>query len=241
MRHKQRLPFTIVHEDRDVLVIDKPPGLLSSSGARDRRVTAWGVVQDYLAATDRAARPGLIHRLDRDASGLLVFSKNSSAYRSLKSQFFHHTVTRAYAAVVHGKINPAKGRIESRLIERVDGTVRSTGRGGQRAITDYETIESNKSFSLLRVTLLTGRKHQIRVQLSEREHPIVGDAVYGSSDKLEPLRLTAIELQFDHPTNGERVTFKREIPWELPRKELKETRRREEREGRREDEKKAFL
>ena len=89
-----KLPFEIVYEDRDVLVIDKPPGLLTSTTDRERRPTAWAAVQKYVAATDAAARPGLIHRLDRDASGLLVFSKSDAAYRSLKQQFLHHTVSR---------------------------------------------------------------------------------------------------------------------------------------------------
>src|SRR6185503_6889650 len=113
---------------------------------------------------------GLIHRLDRDASGLLVFSKTHDAYLSLKRQFFDHSVERVYTAVVDGVPTPRSGRVQSWLVERADGTVYSTRRPGegQRAVTDYEVTDRRKGRSLVRVTLHTGRKHQIRVHLSER-------------------------------------------------------------------------
>ena len=120
-----RLPFRIVHEDADVLVVDKPAGMLTSTVPRERRPTLLAAVRAYVLAREPRARVGLIHRLDRDASGLLVFSKNDAAYQSLKSQFFHHTVERVYLAVTEGVPNPREGRIASRLEERADGTVYS--------------------------------------------------------------------------------------------------------------------
>jgi 23S rRNA pseudouridine1911/1915/1917 synthase len=205
----RKLPFAIVHEDRDVLVIDKPAGLLTSTNQHERRPTAWAAVQEYLAATDPVARPGLIHRLDRDASGLLVFSKNDAAYRSLKQQFLHHTVTRIYTAHVHGHLSPPAGRLESELVERADGVVRSTRmRGkGQVAVTDYETVSTDERGSVLRLTLQTGRKHQIRTQLAEKGTPIINDVVYGEAKGAGPLMLVAVELEVDHPRTGERVHF----------------------------------
>jgi 23S rRNA pseudouridine1911/1915/1917 synthase len=201
-------PLKLVHEDDDVLVIDKPAGLLTSTGPRERRPTALAIVRRYVEATAPKARVGLIHRLDRDASGLLVFSKSDKAYQSLKTQFFKHSVDRLYQAVVRGTPSPKKGRIDSRLIERADGTMRSTDEHakGERAITEYEVVEHSKGQTTLRVTLQTGRKHQIRVQLSERGWPIVGDVVYGEG---EPggLRLRAVRLAFDHPRTGRRMTF----------------------------------
>lgn len=205
-------PLKIVFEDADVLIVFKPADLLTSTVAREKRATALAIVREYLSATDPSARVGLIHRLDRDASGLLVFSKNHEAYESLKSQFFHHTVDREYQAIVRGRVKPRAGRIESRLVERADGSVHSARQpdSGQVAITDYEVIQSNAKrgshpLTALRVRLQTGRKHQIRVQLSEKGWPIVGDKVYGGGRG--KLQLRAISLGFDHPRSGERVTF----------------------------------
>jgi 23S rRNA pseudouridine1911/1915/1917 synthase len=202
-------PLSLVQEDHDLLVINKPAGLLTSTVASERRATALAIVRQYVAASDPKARVGLIHRLDRDASGLLVFSKSHRAYKSLKTQFFHHTVERTYEAIVQGIPSPRKGRIESLLIERADGTVRSTAHSSgkaQRAITDYEVVRSRGGKSLVRINLLTGRKHQIRVHLAERGHPIVGDRVYGQSQTGE-LQLLAVRLAIDHPATGERMIF----------------------------------
>ena len=223
--------FRIVYEDADVLVVDKPPGLLTSTTPREPRPTLLAAVRDYLESTGpargRRVRLGLIHRLDRDASGLLVFSKTHDAYLSLKHQFFEHTVERVYTAVVQGVPNPAKGRIESRLVERADGTVYSTRRPGEGepAVTDYEVVETRGGRSLVRVTLHTGRKHQIRAHLSERDTPIVGDTMYGGRDVAKAsgkvttnqppprrLMLAATQLSFAHPRSGQRLTFKRPMP-----------------------------
>jgi 23S rRNA pseudouridine1911/1915/1917 synthase len=155
----------------------------------------------------------VIHRLDREAEGILVFSKNDEAYRALKRQFFEHSVERIYAALVSGRPKPAKGRIESYLVELPNGSMRNTAnpKKGQWAITEYETVSSNGEFSLLRVKLHTGRKHQIRAQLSQRGWPIVGDAMYGPRKQPRlPLMLAATTLALTHPRTGERMRF--EIP-----------------------------
>src|ERR1051325_11794745 len=113
----------IIYEDGDILVVNKPAGLLTSTVPREKRPTLLKMVREYVAQREPRARVGLIHRLDRDASGLLIFSKNDAAYRSLKTQFFHHEVERVYAVVVRGVPDPRAGRIESDLVERPDGTV----------------------------------------------------------------------------------------------------------------------
>ncbi|MGH7215309.1 MAG: RluA family pseudouridine synthase [Tepidisphaeraceae bacterium] len=210
----------VIHEDDDVVVVDKPPGLLTSTVPNERRPTLLAMVREHVAAPgDRRARVGLIHRLDRDAGGLLVFSKNDGAYRSLKTQFFRHSVERMYLAAVQAVPEPRQGRIESHLVELPDGTVRSSkapGRG-ERAVSEYEMIATAGKRSLLRVMLLTGRKHQIRVHLSERGWPIVGDDVYGQRENVAGARpgrlmLAAVRLAFDHPATGQRVTFERAAP-----------------------------
>jgi 23S rRNA pseudouridine1911/1915/1917 synthase len=211
-------PLDIIYEDDDLLVVNKPAGLLTSTVPREKRPTALALVREYLAETSPKSRVGLIHRLDRDASGLLVFSKSHAAYDSLKTQFFKHTVDRVYEAIVHGKPNPPAGTIESYLLERADGSVHSTDRHakGQCAITHYETIETKAKRSRLRVRLQTGRKHQIRVHLSERGCPIVGDTVYGRDDTkneaAKGLMLAAVELAFDHPRTRKRMLFKLNQP-----------------------------
>jgi 23S rRNA pseudouridine1911/1915/1917 synthase len=217
-----RLPdpsLSIVYEDADLLVVHKPAGLLTSTVEKEKRPTLLARVRQYVAEREPRARVGLIHRLDRDASGLLIFSKNDSAYRSLKAQFFHHTVRREYLAVVHGVPNPPAGTIESFLVERTDGTVRSTRQigKGQRAVTGYETIKIERGLSLLRVTLETGRKHQIRAHLREKNLPIVGDQVYGRENDPAPrLMLAAIKLSIVHPRTGNELTWTTDVPAEFP-------------------------
>ena len=208
------LPFPIIHEDDDVLVIDKPPGLLTSTNEREKRPTALAMVRNYLAATSPRARVGLIHRLDRDASGLLVFSKNPAAFRSLKSQFFEHSVLRVYHAIVKGVPSPPSGRIETRLVEMPDGRVKSTRRrdAGERAISAYETVESLGKVSLVRVKLETGKKHQIRVHLAEMRCPIVNDPLYNTDPRSGRLMLIAATLEFDHPRSGKRMRFELPLP-----------------------------
>ena len=217
------LPFRTVHEDADLLVVDKPAGLLTSTVPGERRPTLLAAVRAYVASREPRARVGLIHRLDRDAAGLLVFSKSDLAYQSLKTQFFHHTVERVYLAVTAGVPNPRAGRIESRLEERADGTVYTTRvhAKGQRAVTHYEVVEHDgrRRRALVRVRLETGRKHQIRVHLAERGTPIVGDPLYargtGKRGDTEPaggLRLIAARLAIVHPRTGESAAWEIEPP-----------------------------
>ncbi|MBC8107241.1 MAG: RluA family pseudouridine synthase [Anaerolineae bacterium] len=210
------LPFTIIHEDEDILVIDKPAGLLTSTVPNESRPTVLAAVMEYFSS-DPNIRFGLIHRLDRDASGLLVFSKNAAAYEALKRQFFEHTVERVYHAVIDGALKPPAGRIESDLVERTNGTVFSSTRksGGEHAITDYKTVRRAGTLSLVRVTLHTGRKHQIRVHLSERGRPIINDPIYSDRPRTGQMMLAATELAFDHPQTAKRVKFELPLPREM--------------------------
>ena len=208
----------IIYEDQDILVIDKPAGLLTSTVPREPRATLLAQVREYIAEQDPSARVGLIHRLDRDASGLLIFSKNDAAYRSLKTQFFHHSVGREYRAVVHGVPQPRKARIQNRLVERADGTVHATRQPGkgELAITDYEVLKTHGKLSLVRVLLRTGRKHQIRSHLAGRGTPVVGDPLYGPDDHAPRLMLAATRLVIQHPRTGSSMTFGTPIPREFP-------------------------
>lgn len=211
-------PLEVIHEDDDVLVVNKPAGLLTSTVARERRPTAIAVVRRYLACREPRSRPGVVHRLDRDASGLLVFTKNDRAFASLKRQFFHHSVDREYLAVVHGRPQPPSGRIQSLLSERPDGTVKQTRRRrkARLAVTEYELIHVAGRRSVLRLRLFTGRKHQIRAQLASRGWPVAGDSVYGPQPPAAPrLLLAATLLAFDHPRSGQRLSFTMPPPPEI--------------------------
>lgn len=211
----------IVYEDEDVLVVNKPPGLLTSTNSRERRPTLLARVREYLGHMQPRCPVGLIHRLDRDASGLLIFSKSNEAYRSLKGQFLEHTVKREYRAMVHGVPKPSAGRIETRLIERVDGTVHSTRQigKGEPAMTEYEALKTQGKRTLVRVILHTGRKHQIRVHLAERGNPVIGDSIYGPPVSAPRLMLAATVLTVRHPRTAKILTWRLPLPREFPLRE----------------------
>lgn len=209
-----RAPYPVIFEDADLLVIDKPAGVITSSGERDKRTTAIDRLTEYYGSIDPRIQIGLIHRLDKDASGLLVFSKNARAFESLKAQFADKSAGRVYHAIVHGIPNPKNGTIETKLVELADGTVKSTRHRdyGEEARTHYECVETRGDHSLMRVTLETGRKHQIRVHLSERTMPISGDVLYHPKSTAPRLMLAAIELGFIHPRTGEAKKFSIPMP-----------------------------
>ncbi|HZK81389.1 MAG TPA: RluA family pseudouridine synthase [Humisphaera sp.] len=213
----QPAQLRIIFQDADLLVVDKPIGLLTSTVPNEPRPTLWAMAKVFFESHEPEARIGLIHRLDRDASGLLIFSKTDLAYQSLKTQFFHHTVRREYTVIVHGVPLPASGRIETHLVERADGTVHSTRQigKGQIAVTEYAVVKSGKKHSVVSVILQTGRKHQIRVQLSERGWPIVGDTMYGREDGAKRLMLAATRLTIRHPRDEKEMPFTAPMPREF--------------------------
>jgi 23S rRNA pseudouridine1911/1915/1917 synthase len=215
-------PFAIVYEDDDLIVIDKPAGLLTSTVPTEKRPTALALIREHLARTaprgGKQPRGGLIHRLDRDASGLLVFSKNEAAFVSLKRQLKTRTMHRSYLAVAGGKLNPLDGTIRTLLVEYADGSVHVTHRtdkGGEPAVTHYQTLNKTKEWSLVKVTLETGRKHQIRAHLAARSCPILNDSIYAEGKPQGRLMLAAVELALDHPASGERITLKIDPPPEF--------------------------
>lgn len=206
----------IVYEDVDILVVDKPAGLLTSTNTAEKRPTLLAMVKAHVARHHPRALVGLIHRLDRAASGLLIFSKNPAAYDSLKSQFFHHTVQRQYIAIVQGKPRQTKARLKSYLVELPDGEVVSKPKPGKGklAITDVLTLQTIQTphgeRSMLQVTLQTGRKHQIRTQLSQQGTPIVNDPIYNKESATGRMMLVAVLLGIPHPRTG------KPMKWQLP-------------------------
>ena len=207
--------LTILHEDLDVIVVLKANGLLTVATERERETTAQAYLNDYLGAKRREERVHVVHRLDRETSGVLVFAKNFHARERLKEQFAEHSVERIYVAVVEGTIDPPRGTIRSHLFERPDLKMVSVEprADAKLAVTHYRTIRSSAKYSMLEVTLETGRKNQIRAHLSEAGHPVVGDRMYGAtSNPIDRLGLHARLLGFVHPTTGEKMTFSTPLP-----------------------------
>lgn len=205
-------PLRLVHEDADLLVIDKPPGLLTIGTERERERTAYRLLWDYLAAHRPARRPFIVHRLDRETSGLLVFAKSPAAKRKLQQQFEARTAERGYLAVVEGQVEAPQGTLESRLTQDRGLRVRAA-RSGKQAITHYRVLGRRRDTTLLELSLGTGRRQQIRVQLAELGHPIVGDREHGSRrNPFGRLGLHARRLRFVHPSTGQPVTFESAAP-----------------------------
>ena len=205
-------PLRLVHEDDDLLVIDKPPGLLTIGTERERERTVYRLLWDYLAAQRPVRRPFIVHRLDRETSGLLVFAKSPGAKRKLQQQFEARTAERGYIAVVEGRVAAEAGTLESRLTQDRDLRVRSA-RSGKQAITHYRLLARRRDTTVLELSLGTGRRQQIRVQLAELGHPIVGDREHGSRrNPFGRLGLHARRLRLVHPATGRAVTFESAAP-----------------------------
>jgi 23S rRNA pseudouridine1911/1915/1917 synthase len=218
----------IVHRDRDVVVIDKPAGMLSVADEAGNKDTLVDYARTLLRRIDREADAplGVVHRLDRDTSGLMVFARTAAAKRHLAAQFRAHDVERVYLAIVHGALE--EGRIESDLVlDRGDGLRGSHGRfrhakgppprEARHAITRVRPVSALRGATLVECRLETGRQHQIRIHLSERGHPLVGERVY-IRDYAEPRidsprpMLHARTLGFTHPRSGETLSWTREPP-----------------------------
>lgn len=213
-----RVPFPrglgLVHEDAAMVVVDKQPGLLSMATERERERTAYRLLWDYLAAQRPRARPFIVHRLDRETSGLLVFAKSEATKRSLQAQFEARTVERVYVALVRGKVRREAGTLESRLVEDKSLRVHPTsGPEGKTATTSYRVIGHGQDTTLLELSLGTGRRRQIRVQLAAIGHPIVGDREHGGpSGPFRRLCLHAKRLGFVDPTTGKPMRFDSAAP-----------------------------
>jgi len=207
--------ITILHEDRDILVVEKPPGLLTIGTASIKAGTLYYKLTDYVRKGNPKSRERvfIVHRLDREASGVLVFARSETAKRHLQSQW--PQVQKGYLAVVHGRLTPKAATITSFLAETTAHKVYSTPdeTAGRLSHTRYSVLLERNGLSLLKIDLLTGRKHQIRVHLAQMGHPIVGDKKYGNADRAhQRLALHAKSLSFNHPSSGARVTFETQTP-----------------------------
>ena len=225
--HEKRLTFnksskkhepkglTILYEDQDILVVSKSNGLLTVSTDREKEKTAHFLLNDYVRKGNAKSknRVFIVHRLDKDTSGILVFAKNEKVKRYLQDNWGEFN--KKYFAVAHGKLPDKEGIITSYLVENklhriysVKDTIK-----GKFSKTGYRVLKESGKYSLLEIHLFTGRKNQIRVHLAEKGHPVVGDKMYGRTDKgIKRLTLHAASLTILHPFTKEKMIFESEIP-----------------------------
>ncbi len=212
--------LNVLYEDNDLLIIVKPAGLLTVATEDERERTAYFYLRQYLQSRDRRQRLFIVHRLDKYASGVLVFAKSERVKSLLQGIFMRHAIQRKYWAIVEGKVDKKHGTIRSHLAEDKSLRMHSTedSAQGKLSVTHYRVLRHSGKFTSLEVTLETGRKNQIRVHLSELGHPLVGDRAYGSTqDPLGRLGLHAFLLGFKHPVTGEPLLFQTEPPPEFRR------------------------
>lgn len=215
----QNIPLDIVYEDEDIAVVNKQQGLTVHAGsgrADGTLVNALLFHLKSLSGINGVLRPGIVHRIDKDTSGLLVVAKNDAAHLSLAAQIANKTCSRVYLALLEGRVKEDGGRIETYIDRsKKDRTMMAVGSSGRVAVTDFRVEERFASHTLCRFTLQTGRTHQIRVHARHMGHPVVGDPVYGYQKqrfRLNGQLLHAASLSLDHPRTGERMTFAAPLP-----------------------------
>ena len=205
----------LLYEDDQIVVIEKECGLLSVSTDKGTEETAFGILHQHIRTKNHNAQLFVVHRLDRETSGILMFAKTKDAQQALQNNWDEAVTKRIYYAVVEGCVKKAQGRIESWLNESKACRVYSskTPGDGQRAVTNYRLLRGSPRYSLLEVSLDTGRKNQIRVHMQDMGHSVAGDKKYGAkTDPIHRLALHAGVLEFIHPAAGNIMHFETEIP-----------------------------
>ena len=212
----EEIAVPLVFEDEHILVVDKPAGLVVHPGAGNPSGTLVNALLDRgISGGDEPSRPGVVHRLDRDTSGLMVLAKGEPAYSTLVRMMASRRVGRVYRAIVESRGLPRTGTIDSPVGRDPDNPTLMAAGVGKPAVTHFETLADAAEHTMLRVRLETGRTHQIRVHLSAIGHPVYADPLYGSPVPGLRLWLHAERLSFTHPVGGEALVFHSEIPEDL--------------------------
>lgn len=217
----QKMDLEIVYEDEDVILINKPKGMVVHPAPGHTKDTLVNGLlyhcKDHLSGINGVARPGIVHRIDRDTTGILIVCKNDLAHQSIAAQLKEHSITRRYRALVHGNLKDDQGTIEGSIgrhpVDRKKMAINE--RNGKPAVTHYTVLERFGSYTLIECVLKTGRTHQIRVHMASIGHPLVGDEVYGPAKcpfKLQGQCLHAMVLGFVHPRTGEYLEFSAPLP-----------------------------
>jgi 23S rRNA pseudouridine1911/1915/1917 synthase len=225
----ENIPLDIVYEDSDIIVINKPSGMVVHPANGNESGTLVNALlyhcKDSLSGINGVIRPGIVHRIDKDTSGLLVVAKNDDAHVFLSSLLKDHIIKRVYHAILVGHLKESRGTVNAPIARHpVDRKKMAVVKGGKEAITHYEIIAEYPSFTYAKMELETGRTHQIRVHMSHIGHPLVGDTVYGggktqfekaNASLISGQALHAKILSFPHPKTKENMTFECELPNEF--------------------------
>lgn len=216
---KENIPLDILYEDSDVIVVDKEQGMVVHPAPGNYTGTLVNALLYYckdLSGINGVNRPGIVHRIDKDTSGILVVAKNDNAHRKLAAQLMDHSMTREYIALTEGIIREDSGIVDQPLGRDPVNRIRMcVNKNGRNAVTHFEVLERMKSNTLIKCKLETGRTHQIRVHMNYIGHPLVGDPVYGYKKqrfRLQGQMLHAKKLGFIHPSTGKYMEFESEIP-----------------------------
>lgn len=211
-----KLPFQIIYQDDDIIAINKPAGLLSVESDKENE-SAYDYLLKYFQQKDKKSRPYIVHRIDKETSGVLIFAKNIIIHSKLKMHWNELVKTREYYAIVEGKMEQKEGTFVSYLTKDKNNLMHSNfNKIGQKSITHYQVIKFNDDYSIMKVLIDTGRKNQIRVHMHDIHHSIVGDEKYGySKNPLNRLGLHASKLEFVNPNNNQLVSISAPIPHEF--------------------------
>ena len=216
IREKVAKNIDIIYEDKDIIVINKPSGLLTVATEKEKNKTAYHLVMEYLKKKNKNNRIFIIHRLDKDTSGIIMFAKNERAKHLYQDNWNDIVKKRCYYAVIDGKMENKEGTIKSYLKENGNMVYSVKDRSGKLAITEYKVLKERKNISLLDINLKTGRKNQIRVHMKENKTPILGDLKYGEKSKLiNRLALHAYKLELVNPVTKKLHTFEINMPNEF--------------------------
>ena len=216
----QDIPIDIVYEDNDVLIVNKPQNMVVHPAPGNYETTVVNAIlyhcKDKLSSINGVIRPGIVHRIDKDTSGLLMIAKNNNAHNSLAEQLKDHSITREYEFICHGVVKEDKITVDKPLGRNPKDRLKmAIVKDGKRAVTHFEVIERFDNFTHMKARLETGRTHQIRVHALSINHPLLGDPIYGPKNtkfKLEGQTLHARKLGFIHPTTNEYIEFNSELP-----------------------------
>ena len=214
------IPLNILYEDADLIFVDKPRGMVVHPAAGHNSGTLVNALMFHcgteLSGINGVARPGIVHRIDKDTSGVIVACKNDAAHRSVVEQFAVHSITRRYYAICHGRLREEEGIVDAPIGRSPkDRKKMAVVTGGKHAVTHYKVIDQNDRYALVRLELETGRTHQIRVHMTKLGHPLLGDTVYGNRPDpfhAEGQTLHAALLGLKHPADGRYLEFSSPLP-----------------------------